>query len=124
GKAAESGTAFEIATRLAEEGKHADAEAAFAKIAAEGTAGYRRFALLREAAELATRDPKAAIVAYQKLAADSSLGPELQDLAALRAGSLQVDAGALADAKATLGPLTAEGRAFRHTARELLVLAA
>jgi hypothetical protein len=123
-KAAESGTAFEVAIRLAEEGKHAEAEAAFGKIAAEGTAGYRSFARLREGAEVAARDPKAAVATYLKLYADSSVGVELRDLAGLRAGALQVDAGSFAEAKATLEPLTADGRAFRHTARELLVLGA
>jgi hypothetical protein len=123
-KAAESGTAFEVAIRLADEGKHTEAEAAFGKIAAEGTAGYRSLARLREAAEVAAHDPKAAITAYQKLAADSSVGPVVQDLAALRGGSLQIDAGSFAEAKATLEPLTGEARPFRHTARELLVLGA
>ena len=49
-KAAESGAAFEAAVTLAEGGKHADAEAAFAKIVADGTSGYRHLARLREAA--------------------------------------------------------------------------
>ena len=123
-KAAESGSAFEVATRLADEGKHAEAEAAFAKIAAEGTAAYRNLARLRQATELAAGDPKAAIASYQGLAADTTTPVELRDLAALRAGALQIDAGAYADAKATLEPLTGEGRPYRHSARELIVLAA
>ncbi len=41
------------AVTLAEAGKHQEAEAAFAKLAADGTAGYRMLARLREAAELA-----------------------------------------------------------------------
>jgi hypothetical protein len=123
-EAAESGTAFEMAIRLADDGKHAESEAAFGKIAVEGTAGYRSLARLREAAEVAARDPKAAIAAYQQLAADGSVGQALQDLAAVRAGSLLIDAGSFPEAKSTLDPLTGEGRAFRHTARELLVLAA
>src|ERR1700761_2217335 len=55
-KAAESRAAFENAVTLAEAGKHQEAEAAFAKIAANGTAGYRVLARLREAAELAQTD--------------------------------------------------------------------
>ena len=46
-KAAETGAAFEAASALAEAGKHADAEAAFAKIAVNGTSGYRNLARLR-----------------------------------------------------------------------------
>ncbi len=45
-KAGETGTAFEQAVTLAEAGKHKEAEAAFAKIAADGTAGYRVIARL------------------------------------------------------------------------------
>ena len=52
-KAAEAGAAFEMASTLADAGKHADAETAFAKIATDGTSEYRHLARLREAAELA-----------------------------------------------------------------------
>jgi hypothetical protein len=123
-KAAESGAAFEAATTLAEAGKRSEAEAAFAKVAADGTAGYRHLARLREAAELAQTDSKAAIAAYDKIAADGAVGPVLQDLAALRAGGLLIDAGSLAEAQRKLEPLAAAERASRYTARELLVLAA
>jgi hypothetical protein len=48
----------------------------------------------------------------------------LQDLAALRAGALLIDADALQEAQQRLEPLAANDRTFRHTAREFLVLAA
>jgi hypothetical protein len=123
-KAAESGAAFEAAITLAEANKRTEAEAAFAKIAADGTSGYRRLARLREAAELAQTDAKAAIAAYDKIAADGAVGPVLQDLAALRAGALLIEAGSLTEAQQRLEPLAANDRTFRYTARELLVLAA
>jgi len=123
-KAAETGAAFEAAAALAEAGKHADAEAAYAKIVADGTAGYRHLARLREAAQLAQVDAKAAIAAYETIAADASVGPVLQDLAALRAGAMLVDAGSFDEARRVLEPLTGSDRTFRHTAREMLVLAA
>ncbi len=123
-KAAETGAAFEAATALAEAGKRNEAEAAFAKIAADGTAGYRHLARMREAAELAQSDAKAAITAYDQIAADRAVGPVLQDLAALRAGALLIDSGALEEAQRRLEPLAANDRTFRHTAREFLVLAA
>jgi hypothetical protein len=123
-KAAESGAAFEAAATLAEAGKRSEAEAAFAKVAADGTAGYRHLARVRAAAELAQTDPKAAIAAYDKIAADGAVGQVLQDLAALRAGALLIDAGALAEAQRKLEPLAAAERTFRYSARELLVLAA
>ena len=103
-KAAESGTAFEAAISLAEAGKQAEAQAAFAKIAQDGSSGYRILARFREAAELAKTDPAAAVNAYGALAADSSLGRTLQDLAAVRGGLILVDTAPLAE-------LTAKTRA-------------
>jgi hypothetical protein len=123
-KAMEAGSAFEEAIVLSEGGKHAEAENAFGKIAAEGTPGYRNLARLRQAAELAQRDPKAAVAAYDAIAADNSAGRVLQDLAALRAGALLIDQGAPAEAAKRLEPLAAPDRPFRHSARELLALAA
>lgn len=123
-KAGETGAAFEQAAILAESGKHKEAEAAFAKIAADGTAGYRLLARLREASELAQTDKNAAIQAYDALAADKSVGPVMQDLAAVRAGYLMVDTAPYAQMAAKLEPLTAQDRMFRHSARELLALSA
>jgi hypothetical protein len=123
-KATESGAAFEAARTLAEAGERSEAEAAFAKIVADGTTGYRHLARMREAAELAKTDSKAAIAAYDQIAADSAVGPVLQDLATLRAGALLIDAGSFDEARRRLEPLAANDRTFRHTAREFLVLAA
>ncbi len=94
-KAGETGAQFEVAVSLAEAGKHQEAEAAFAKIAANGTASYRVLARLREAAELAQTDRKAAVAAYDEIAADKSAGQVIQDLAALRTGFLLVDTAAV-----------------------------
>jgi len=123
-KAAAAGAAFESALSLSEEGKHAEADAAFAKIAAEAPAGYRLLARFRAAAELAQTKPADAVKAYGDLAADASLGSTLQDLAAVRAGMLMVDTASLADMKRRLDPVAEPGHAFRHTARELLALSA
>ena len=123
-KAAEAGAAFEVAVSLSEAGKHAEAEAAFAKIATQAPGGYRTLARLRAAAELSQRDAKAAAAAYDDLAADSALGQPLQDLAGLRAAMLLVDSAPLAELRRRLDPLAEPGRTFRHTAREILALAA
>lgn len=123
-KSAEAGAAFEAATTLSTEGKRQEAEAAFNKVAAEGSAGYRSLALLREAAELAPRDSAAAVKVYDGLAADGSLGRTMQDLAALRAGLLLLDTAPYDEMLRRLEGLTANDRAFRHTARELLATAA
>jgi len=122
--AAESGAAFEQAATLAESGKVQEAEAAFAKLGIDGTAGYRILSRLREAAELARSDPKAAIKAYEEIAADRGAGQVIQDLATLRAGYLLVDGTPYADLRNKLEPLTGPDRAFRYSARELLALSA
>jgi hypothetical protein len=123
-KAGESGAAFENAVTLAEAGKHQEAEAAFAKLAADGTAGYRGLARLREAAELAHTDKTAAVKAYDEIAADKSAGEIMQELAAVRAGFLLVDTTPYGEMRQRLEPLTASDKTFRHSARELLALAA
>ncbi len=123
-KAAEAGAAYEAASALADEGKHTEAQAAFAKLAGEGTAGYRTLARFREAAQLGLSDAKAAVAAYDGLAADASLGRSLQDLAAVRAGLLLVDTAPYQELVTRVEPLTAPDRPFRHSARELLAFGA
>jgi hypothetical protein len=123
-KAAEAGTAFQAAVTLSAEGKNKEAEEAFAKLASSGTASYRMLAKFREAAEVARRDPKAAVAIYEQLAADSSLGRDLQDLAALRAAAILVDTAPYSEIVQRLEPLTAPDRTFRHSARSMLALAA
>ena len=123
-RAAESGAAFEQAVTLAESGKPQEAEAAFAKLANDGTAGYRVLARLREAAELAQSEPNAAIKAYDEIAADRGASRVMQDLATLRAGYLLVDQTSYAELRGRLEPLAGSGRPFRHSARELLALSA
>jgi hypothetical protein len=123
-QAAQSGAAFEQAVSLAQAGKHQDAEAAFAKLATDGTAGYRVLARFREAAELAPTDSKAAVNAYDQIAADKNAGQAIQDLAAVRAGFLLVDSAPYSEIRTRLEPLTAADRTFRHSAREILALSA
>jgi len=123
-KAAEAGASFEAAVALAETGKQAEARAEFGKIAKDGTTGYRTLARFRDTAELGKINPAAAAKEYDALAADSSLGRTLQDLAAVRGALIEVDTAPLAEFTRKLEPLTASDRPFRHTARELLALAA
>jgi len=123
-QAAKAGAAFETAIKLSEDDKHADAEAAFAKLAATAPSGYRMMARLRAAGETETRDRQAAIKAYDEIAADGSVDQSMRDLAALRAASLLVDSAPYADIRQRLEPLTSSERTFHHSARELLALAA
>ncbi len=123
-QAAAAGAKFEAALTLSQQGKHAEAEQAFAKVAAEAPAGYAMLARFRAAAELAKANPDQAVKAYDRLAADSSLDQTLRDLANLRAAMLQIDKAPFADIKKRLAPLAEPGRTFRASARELLALSA
>jgi hypothetical protein len=123
-RAAEAGAAYDVASRLAQEGKHGEAEAAFAKLVADGTSGYRMLARLREAAEIAERDPKAAVAAYDKIAGETAGQPLVSEVAAIRAAFLLVDTAKLDEMTQRLEPLAQASSAFRHTARELLALSA
>ena len=123
-KAAEAGTAFDAAAVLSEQGQHKEAEAAFAKIAADGTASYRVLAKMREAASLAQQDPKAAVAIYDAVAADRSLDQMQRDLAMMRAAFILVDTASYDELKGRIEALAAENRPFRHSARSLLALAA
>jgi hypothetical protein len=123
-RAAEAGAAFEAAVTLAEQNKQTEAEAAFTKLAAEAPGGYRTLARLRAASETATRDPQAAIKLFDAIGADGSVGQSEQDLAKTRAALLLVDTAPYDEIRQRLEPVTAAGRAFRHTARDLLALSA
>ena len=123
-KAADFGAQFTSAAILAEEGKHEEAEKAFARIAAQGTAGYRVLARMREATEVAQRDPKAAVAIYDELAASSATEQSLRDLAALRAALLLADTAPFPELSRRLEPLAAANAPFRHSAREILAFAA
>jgi hypothetical protein len=123
-RAAAAGAAFEAAIALNEQAKYAEAEAAFAKVAADAPEGYRVLARMRAAGALVQIKPADAIKAYDELAADTSLGTTWQDLAAVRAGMLLVDKASMADMRRRLDPIAEPTRSFRHTARELLALSA
>lgn len=123
-KAAEAGAIFEKAVELSEQGKHAEAETAFADLAAKAPSGYRTLARLRAAAEASARDPKAAAKMYDDIAADSSVGSEWRDLAKIRAAGLLVDSVSYADIQQRLESSAEPKSIFRHGARELLALSA
>lgn len=123
-KAAEAGAIFEKAVELSEQGKHAEAETAFADLAAKAPSGYRTLARLRAAAEASARDPKAAAKTYDDIAADSSVGSEWRDLARIRAAGLLVDSASYADIQQRLETPAEPTSTFRHSAREILALSA
>jgi hypothetical protein len=123
-KAAEASVAFNKAVELSEQNKHVEAEAAFEALAARAPSGYRMLARLRAAAEAANRDPKAAAKMYDDIAADRSVGSEMQDLARIRAAELLLDSSSYPEILTRLESSAAPTSTFRHTAREMLALSA
>jgi len=111
-KAAEAGAAFDKATELSEANKHAEAEAAFADLAAKAPFGYRVLARLRMAAEVASRDPQAAAKLFDEIAADRSVGVAEQDLARIRAAQLLLESTSYPNMKTRLEASAAPGRPF------------
>ena len=123
-KAAEAGAAFDRASELSEQNKHAEAEAAFTDLAGKAPSGYRMLARLRAAAEVANRDPRAAVKLYDEMSNDRSIGAPEQDLAKIRAAQLLLETSGYPNMLSRLEPSTAPAATFRHTARELLALSA
>ena len=123
-KAAEAGSAFDAAVELSEQNKHGEAEAAFSKLAASAPSGYRMLARLRAAAEVASRDPQAAVKMYDDISADRSIGATEQDLARIRAAGLLLDTATYPAMLQRLEAATKPEATFRHSARELLALSA
>jgi hypothetical protein len=123
-KAAEAGDAFNKAVELSNQNKHAEAEAAFADLAAKAPSGYRMLARFRAAAEAVNRDPQAAAKLFDDIAADRSVGSEQQELARIRAAGLLLDSTSYQTMLQRLEPSTGPGATYRHVARELLALSA
>lgn len=123
-KAAEAGAAFDRAVELSEQNKHAEAEAAFADLAAKGPSGYRTLARLRAAAEVAARDKAAAAKMFDEIAADTSVAAAERDMARIRAAQLVLETTSYPDMAQRLEPAAGKDGAFRHSARELLALSA
>lgn len=119
-----AGAQFENAVQFAREGKGREAEQAFLEVARSGPKGYAVLARFRAAAEIAGRDRAEAVTIYDALATDPGVDPVMQNVARLRSALLLVDTADDAEMKRRIEPLAAPGSAFRHSARELLGLAA
>ncbi len=119
-----AGARFETAVQMAREGKGQEAEQSFLEIARTGPRGYAVLARFRAAAEIAGRNQAEAVTIYDALSVDPGVNPVLQNVARLRSAFLLVDTVDDAEMKRRIEPLAAPTSAFRHSARELLGLAA
>lgn len=119
------GDAFAAATRLAKSGDTKGAEDALLGLAATGSGGYPMLATMRAAGTLAEGgDPAGAIRAFDALAAKSSTPALFADIARIRAAYLALDSEDRAAVEARVTPMALAGKPFRHSAREILALAA
>ena len=119
-----AGAKFEAAARLSRAGKSAEAAAAFDDLSKTAPKGYAILARLRAADARAASDPRAAIEAYEALAADPGFDPAFTDFAKLRAAMLRVDSDDPLDFERRIAPLASDSFPYRHQIRELLGLAA
>jgi hypothetical protein len=124
-QAAESGDRYVAALQMADEGKKAEAIASLDELARGGHGAYPYFAALRAAAlKTADGDMTGAAVEFDKVAADTGAPPLLRDVARLRAALALSDTASLADLETRISDLAKSDSPFRHTAREILALAA
>ncbi|GGA72280.1 membrane protein [Nitratireductor aestuarii] len=124
-RANKAGDAFAQALDLAAEGKNDEAIAKLSELREGGIGAYPMLARLREATLLAgSGKATEAIAAFDAVANDGSAPAALRDMARLRAGLLLVDNGSYADVASRVEQLTADTNPVRHSAREVLALAA
>jgi len=123
-QAAQAGDEFMQAVRLAEEGKTDDALGELNRISEQGTPAYKALAKLRAASELSKKgDVKEALASYDAVANDGAADQNFRSIARLRAASLMVDEGVLADVETRVAPLLGPGGPYRGSAKEILALA-
>lgn len=115
---------FEAALQLSRDGKSDEAEKALGSLAGDGSAGYRLLARFRLAAELGKGNVAEGVKAYDALANDNAIDASMRDLARLRGAMLRMTGDDAAGSVQTLEQLATPTNAWRHTAREMLGLAA
>lgn len=123
-QAQSAATRYDEAVSLARDGKPDDAEKALAGLSQSAPAGYRLLARFRLAAETGRGSAEEGVKAYDALAADPSIDGTMQDLARLRSAMLVLDMPDPSRAQRDLERLSSPTNPWRHTARELLGLAA
>lgn len=104
--------------------KVAEAEKALEAISRE-SGGFATVARLRKAAnDIVAGRPAEALAAYESLAKDKGIDPALSDFARLQTAMLKLDTADWTDMQNWLNDLTSDSSVWRHSARELLGLAA
>jgi hypothetical protein len=101
-----------------------DAETKIARLAADGTPGYKAAAMMTQAALIAQKgDLKGAAAAYAAVGADDSLAQPYRDLAVIRQTALELDTLPPAQVIERLKPLAVPGSPWFGTAGEMSAIA-
>lgn len=123
--AQEAGAKYEVALEQATTNKLDEAVKGFESVLETGSRGYSTLAELQLAAthlEMGKKDE--ALATYEKLAKDTGADTLLRDFARLQAAAIQLGTADWTEMENRLTDLTSSGNAWRHSARELLGLAA
>jgi hypothetical protein len=124
-QAGNTGDKFLAALALADQNKADDALAALAAIEKDGHGSYPRLARMRAATLQAQKgDTATAIAAFTAIGKEAGIPAVIQDAARLRAAFLLVENGTYDQVSAEAEELAVPANAFRHSAREVLGLAA
>ncbi len=116
---------FAAALAQARGGDQAGAIAVLDEFGAPGDGGYAGLAALERARLMAEEDDAdGAIALWDRIAADSTLGPGFRDVATLLSVLHQIDTADPDELRARLEPLAGAGMAFRGSAWELMAVLA
>lgn len=118
------GAQYEAALQLSRDGKNEEAQAALTKLAGEAPPGYRELARLKAAADTGLRSASEGVQAYDAIANDNAVEANYRNVARLRAAMLLLDTATPEELARRLDPLAAPAQPMRHSARELIALAA
>lgn len=120
-----AGASYFNAVRAANQNKPEDALAAFTAISAGSNHGYATLARIRLAGVSAKAGKSAeALAAFEAIAADRRTDGMFADFARLQIAMLKLDTADWTEMQNRLTALSADGNPWRHSARELLGLAA
>lgn len=120
-----AGTEYNEAMKLAAEGKADEASKKLESLASSGPGGYAALAELQRAGTLikASR-PADAVAVLDKVAAAPGTDSMLKNFAAIQAATLRLGEADFTEMQNRLKPMAVDNNPWRHSARELLGLAA
>lgn len=120
-----TGDRFIAALATADAGDHDGAITALQKIAADGSGKYPMLASFRAASEkAASGDAAGAVAEFDAIAVQGGTPDLVRAIARLRAALILVNTASVAELQDRIGDLAETGAPWRHSAREILGLAA